>query len=118
MNTRLQVEHPVTELVTGTDLVAWQINVAAGAPLPKTQEDISLTGHAIEVRLYAEDPRNQFLPQTGNILRWKTSSAAGTRTDAGISEGQDVSPFYDPMLAKLIAYGSNREEARRRLQKL
>ncbi|KZZ40527.1 3-methylcrotonyl-CoA carboxylase [Oleiphilus sp. HI0118] len=118
MNTRLQVEHPVTELVTGTDLVEWQINVAAGAPLPKTQEDITLNGHAIEVRLYAEDPRNQFLPQTGNILRWQTSNAEGVRIDAGIEQGQEVSPFYDPMLAKLIAYGANREEARRRLLKL
>ena len=118
MNTRLQVEHPVTELITGTDLVEWQINVAAGAELPLTQDEITLTGHAIEVRLYAEDPRNQFLPQTGKIQRWSVSNAMGTRTDAGILEGQEVSPFYDPMLAKLIAYGSNREEARRRLIKL
>jgi len=118
MNTRLQVEHPVTELITGTDLVEWQINVAAGAPLPKTQADIALKGHAIEVRLYAEDPRNQFLPQTGPVLRWTTSDAAGTRTDSGIVEGQQVSPFYDPMLAKLIGYGATREEARRRLIKL
>lgn len=118
MNTRLQVEHPVTELITGTDLVEWQINVASGAPLPKTQDEITLNGHAIEVRLYAEDPRNQFLPQTGKIIRWQTSDAEGTRTDAGIAQGQQVSPFYDPMLAKLIAYGSNREEARRRLLKL
>ena len=118
MNTRLQVEHPVTEIITGTDLVEWQINVAAGETLPLTQEQVTLSGHAIEVRLYAEDPRNQFLPQTGNILRWATPDSKGMRIDSGISEGQNVSPFYDPMLAKLIAYGSNREEARRRLQKL
>lgn len=118
MNTRLQVEHPVTELVTGTDLVAWQLNVASGQPLPMSQEDITLTGHAIEVRLYAEDPRNQFLPQTGRILHWSPSKLPGTRTDSGIACGQEVSPFYDPMLAKLIAYGSNREEARRRLVKM
>lgn len=118
MNTRLQVEHPVTEIITGTDLVEWQINVAAGDTLPLTQEQVTLSGHAIEVRLYAEDPRNQFLPQTGNILRWTTPDSKGMRIDSGICEDQNVSPFYDPMLAKLIAYGSNREEARRRLQKL
>jgi geranyl-CoA carboxylase alpha subunit len=118
MNTRLQVEHPVTELVTGTDLVAWQLNVAAGQMLPLTQDEITLTGHAIEVRLYAEDPRNQFLPQTGRIDYWKESTLDGTRTDSGIVSGQEVSPFYDPMLAKLIAYGKDREEARRRLVKM
>jgi len=115
MNTRLQVEHPVTELVTGTDLVAWQLNVAAGAPLPKTQEEISISGHAMEVRLYAEDPANQFLPQTGLIKRWSPAAGDGVRIDDGIVGGQTVSPFYDPMLAKIIAYGANREEARRRL---
>jgi len=115
MNTRLQVEHPVTELITGTDLVAWQLDVAAGQTLPLTQEQITLTGHAMEVRLYAEDPANQFLPQTGPIHRWTPSKNDGVRIDSGISSGQTVSPFYDPMLAKIIAYGSNREEARRRL---
>lgn len=115
MNTRLQVEHPVTELITGTDLVAWQLNVAAGQPLPLSQEEITLSGHAMEVRLYAEDPANQFLPQTGPIHLWQPASGDGVCIDDGIRTGQSVSPFYDPMLAKIIAYGSNREEARRRL---
>ncbi|MFD2229491.1 acetyl/propionyl/methylcrotonyl-CoA carboxylase subunit alpha [Alkalimarinus sediminis] len=115
MNTRLQVEHPVTELVTGTDLVAWQLNVAAGAPLPLTQEQINLSGHAIEVRLYAEDPRHNFMPQTGHIKRWSPAQGDGIRIDSGIATGQMITPHYDPMLAKIIAYGSNREEARRRL---
>jgi len=115
MNTRLQVEHPVTELITGTDLVSWQLMVAAGQALPKTQNEISLTGHAMEVRLYAEDSRNQFLPQTGHIHRWRPAQGEGVRIDDGIRSGQTVSPFYDPMLAKIIAYGADREEARRRL---
>lgn len=115
MNTRLQVEHPVTELITGTDLVEWQIKVAAGQALPKTQAEISLSGHAMEVRLYAEDPTNQFMPQTGTIHRWNEAQGEGVRIDSGIRSGQTVSPFYDPMLAKIIAYGSDREEARRRL---
>jgi len=115
MNTRLQVEHPVTELITGTDLVAWQIKVAAGQHLPKTQDEIALNGHAMEVRLYAEDPSNQFMPQTGLIQRWTPASGEGVRIDSGIHSGQMVSPFYDPMLAKIIAYGADREEARRRL---
>jgi geranyl-CoA carboxylase alpha subunit len=115
MNTRLQVEHPVTELITGTDLVAWQLNVAAGQVLPKSQAQIELNGHAMEVRLYAEDPANQFLPQTGPINLWQPATGDGIRIDDGIVTGQTVSPFYDPMLAKIIAYGSNREEARRRL---
>lgn len=115
MNTRLQVEHPVTELITGTDLVEWQLNVAAGSVLPKSQNEITLKGHAIEVRLYAEDPAQQFMPQTGHIERWLPVENAGVRIDSGIRSGQEVSPFYDPMLAKIIAYGSDREEARRKL---
>lgn len=115
MNTRLQVEHPVTELITGTDLVAWQLNVASGQVLPKTQDQIELNGHAMEVRLYAEDPANQFLPQTGPVHLWEPAQGDGVRIDDGIITGQTVSPFYDPMLAKIIAYGANREEARRRL---
>lgn len=115
MNTRLQVEHPVTELVTGTDLVAWQLNIAAGAPLPLTQDQITISGHAIEVRLYAEDPKQNFMPQTGRIKRWTPATGDGIRIDSGIVTGQQVSPYYDPMLAKVIAFGSNREEARRRL---
>lgn len=115
MNTRLQVEHPVTELVTGTDLVAWQLNVAAGEVLPLKQEQITITGHAMEVRLYAEDPRHNFMPQTGKIKHWKAAEGEGIRVDSGISSQQIISPHYDPMLAKVIASGSSREEARRRL---
>lgn len=115
MNTRLQVEHPVTELITGQDLVAWQLKVAAGDPLPLRQEEIKLNGHAMEVRLYAEDPRNNFMPQTGDILRWKHPQSEAVRVDHGIREGQCVSPHYDPMLAKIITHGSHREEARRRI---
>lgn len=115
MNTRLQVEHPVTELVTGLDLVDWQLKVAAGESLPLTQEDICMRGHAMEVRLYAEDPRNNFLPQTGKVLRWDSQEAEGLRVDHGILEGQVIGPHYDPMLAKIVSHGENREEARRRL---
>lgn len=113
MNTRLQVEHPVTELITGLDLVAWQLLVAEGQPLPLSQDQVQLNGHAMEVRLYAEDPAQDFLPQTGRISAWQP--AHGTRIDHGLLEGQSVSPFYDPMLGKLIAHGATREEARRKL---
>ncbi|MFK7751410.1 MAG: biotin carboxylase N-terminal domain-containing protein [Sedimentitalea sp.] len=115
MNTRLQVEHPVTELVTGMDLVDWQLLIAAGQRLPMTQEDISLRGHAIEVRLYAEDPSLGFVPQTGTVHHLDLARGAGVRIDCGIKTGNDISPFYDPMLAKVIAFGASREEARRRL---
>ncbi|MCO6057490.1 geranyl-CoA carboxylase subunit apha [Pseudomonas sp. MOB-449] len=115
MNTRLQVEHPVTELITGQDLVAWQIQVAEGQPLPLKQEDIRLNGHAMEVRLYAEDPAAGFLPQTGDVLRWEPAELDGIRIDHGLVEGQAVTPFYDPMLAKVIAWGATRDEARRKL---
>jgi len=116
MNTRLQVEHPVTELITGLDLVAWQIRVARGEPLPLTQEQVPLIGHAIEVRLYAEDPDNDFLPATGTLTLYREANAGpGRRIDSGVSEDDEVSPFYDPMLGKLIAWGENREEARLRL---
>ncbi len=115
MNTRLQVEHPVTEMITGQDLVAWQISVANGDPLPLCQEAITLSGHAIEVRLYAEDARRAFLPQTGRILSWQVPCREGIRVDCGIETGQEVSPHYDPILAKLIAWGETRTEARRRL---
>ncbi len=121
MNTRLQVEHPVTELVTGVDLVAWQLTVAANGKLPLQQQDISLNGHAMEVRLYAEDPALGFMPQTGDILRWSylnedgQGNDQGLRMDAGIKQGLTVSPFYDPMLAKVIAHGATRDEARRKL---
>ncbi|WP_285423906.1 acetyl/propionyl/methylcrotonyl-CoA carboxylase subunit alpha [Pseudomonas sp. efr-133-TYG-103a] len=116
MNTRLQVEHPVTEAITGLDLVAWQIRVARGEPLPMTQDQVPLKGHAIEVRLYAEDPANDFLPATGTLQAYRESSAgAGRRIDSGVAEGDAVSPFYDPMLGKLIAWGEDREQARLRL---
>ncbi|MDH1265903.1 acetyl/propionyl/methylcrotonyl-CoA carboxylase subunit alpha [Pseudomonas sp. GD03944] len=116
MNTRLQVEHPVTEAITGLDLVAWQIRVARGEALPITQDQVPLIGHAIEVRLYAEDPDNDFLPATGTLALYReAATGTGRRVDSGVAEGDTVSPFYDPMLGKLIAWGENREEARLRL---
>ncbi|PTQ73903.1 acetyl/propionyl/methylcrotonyl-CoA carboxylase subunit alpha [Pseudomonas sp. GV071] len=116
MNTRLQVEHPVTEAITGLDLVAWQIRVARGEALPLTQEQVPLIGHAIEVRLYAEDPDHDFLPATGTLQLYRESTpGVGRRVDSGVAEGDQVSPFYDPMLGKLIAWGDNREDARLRL---
>ena len=126
MNTRLQVEHPVTECITGQDLVEWQLRVAAGEPLPLTQEQVHLSGHAIEVRLYAEDPYDGFAPQTGPVQFWRPELAlAGrakgqcafgeVRIDAGICEGGQISPYYDPMVAKLIVHGRDRQDAIRRL---
>ncbi len=115
MNTRLQVEHPVTELITGLDLVAWQLHVAEGLPLPLRQEQVQLSGHAMEVRLYAEDPAHGFLPQTGRITAWEPALQSGVRIDHGLVEGQTISPFYDPMLGKIISHGATREEARRKL---
>ena len=115
MNTRLQVEHPVTELITGLDLVALQISVAQGEPLDLSQADISLEGHAIEVRLYTEDPSQDFLPASGPVDLWAPASGVGVRIDDGISTGQAISPFYDPMVAKVIGYGPTREAARLRL---
>jgi geranyl-CoA carboxylase alpha subunit len=118
MNTRLQVEHPVTECITGLDLVEWQLLVAEGDALPRTQDEIKLSGHAIEVRLYAEDPRADFMPQTGVIANWSVPKHSGTRVDHGVKAGQVISAFYDPMLAKMIAYGPNRATALRRLSSL
>ena len=116
MNTRLQVEHPVTEAITGLDLVAWQIRVARGEPLPISQAQMPLNGHAIEVRLYAEDPDHDFLPATGTLALYReAASGDGRRIDSGVAEGDSVSPFYDPMLGKLIAWGENREQALLRL---
>ncbi len=115
MNTRLQVEHPVTELVTGLDLVALQLQVAQGEPLGLTQDDITLTGHAIEVRLYTEDPSQDFLPTSGPVDLWSPPQGVGIRVDGGIATGQQISPFYDPMVAKIIASGPTRDIARLRL---
>jgi len=115
MNTRLQVEHPVTEEITGLDLVEWQLRVGRGEKLPLAQEQIRLDGHAIEVRLYAEDPYNNFLPQTGRVDVWSPAGIAGVRYDSGVMDGSIISPFYDPMIAKVIARGTTREEARQRL---
>ncbi len=117
MNTRLQVEHPVTEMVTGLDLVAWQLAVAAGQPLPLTQDAVTHTGHAIEARIYAENPANDFLPVTGDVLLWRPPTGEGVRVDDGIQTGDVVSVHYDPMLAKIIAYGSDRETAVLRLER-
>ena len=118
MNTRLQVEHPVTEMVTGYDLVEWQLRVAAGDFLPAKQEDIQLKGHAIEARLYVEDPYAGFAPQTGKVLWWQPQDAlhAGVRIDHGIEQGSDISPFYDPMVAKVIVHGRDRNDAIRRMR--
>ncbi|WP_417566368.1 acetyl/propionyl/methylcrotonyl-CoA carboxylase subunit alpha [Marinobacter sp.] len=115
MNTRLQVEHPVTELITGQDLVAWQLTVAEGLPLPLAQEEINLNGHAIEVRLYAENPAQGFTPQTGPLYVFEPAEGEGLRFDTGVRSGDSITPHYDPMLAKVIAWGQNRDEARRRL---
>ncbi|MAV46644.1 MAG: ATP-grasp domain-containing protein [Alphaproteobacteria bacterium TMED89] len=115
MNTRLQVEHPVTEAVTGFDLVALQLKVAAGQPLAISQSDVAWHGHAIEVRLYAEDPETGFLPATGPVRLFQVPEREGLRVDAGIETGGDVSPFYDPMVAKIIVHGADREDARRKL---
>ena len=113
MNTRLQVEHPVTEMVTGLDLVALQLQVAEGAPLGITQDEICLTGHAIEARLYAEDPADGFLPSTGPVAHWQPPS--GVRVDAGIETGGEVSSHYDAMVAKVVAHGPTRDAALRKL---
>ncbi|MDP1691162.1 MAG: acetyl-CoA carboxylase biotin carboxylase subunit [Burkholderiaceae bacterium] len=115
MNTRLQVEHPVTECITGQDLVAWQLAVARGEPLPLTQGQVQLQGHAIEARLYAEDPHAGFLPQSGDVALWRPPAGPGIRVDHGLAGGQTISPYYDPMIAKIIAFGATRDEARRRL---
>jgi 3-methylcrotonyl-CoA carboxylase alpha subunit len=113
MNTRLQVEHPVTEMITGQDLVAWQIYVASGEPLPLKQADLRVHGHAVEVRIYAENPDNQFLPSTGYVstLRMPTPIADRLRIDTGVRQGDTISPYYDPMIAKLITWGADRDSA-------
>ncbi len=115
MNTRLQVEHPVTEAVTGLDLVEWQFRIAAGEPLPLKQDQLRLSGHAVEARVYAEDPALGFLPSTGKLVALQFPDSAGLRVDAGVDAGSEVTPFYDPMIAKLIAHGKTRDEALDRL---
>jgi propionyl-CoA carboxylase alpha chain len=115
VNARLQVEHPVTEAVTGIDLVRWQLLVAQGEPLPLAQDEIRLEGHAVEARLCAEDPARDFLPATGRLALWQPPREAGLRTDAGVEAGSEVSVHYDSLLAKLIAHAPTREEAIRRL---
>lgn len=111
MNTRLQVEHPITELVTGLDLAAWQIRIANDEPLPFAQESIQQRGHAIECRIYAEDPANQFLPSIGEISYYQPPTGPGVRVDDGIESGIQISPYYDPMLAKIITWGYTRSDA-------
>ncbi|MDQ1584131.1 MAG: acetyl-CoA/propionyl-CoA carboxylase, biotin carboxylase, biotin carboxyl carrier protein [Microbacteriaceae bacterium] len=115
MNTRLQVEHPVTELITGIDLVEWQVRIAAGQPLEFAQSDIALTGHAIEARVYAENPERGFLPTTGTVRALAESAGDGIRVDSSLVPGLDIPPDYDPLLSKVIAWGSEREQALGRL---
>ncbi|MDW5285733.1 acetyl/propionyl/methylcrotonyl-CoA carboxylase subunit alpha [Alteromonas macleodii] len=116
MNTRLQVEHPVTEMITREDLVHWQLTIAEGKPLPKQQNELTLTGHAFEARIYAEDPNNEFLPSTGTLRLLRTPKENDVvRVDTGVVEGDEVSVFYDPMIAKLVVWGENREIALKRL---
>ena len=117
MNTRLQVEHPVTELVTGIDLVREQINVAWGEKLSFTQDDITLRGHAIECRVYAEDPENNFLPSPGTITRLRLPHGPGVRDDGGVYDGSEVSIYYDPMISKLAVHGRDRGEAIDRMRR-
>jgi 3-methylcrotonyl-CoA carboxylase alpha subunit len=112
MNTRLQVEHPVTEMITGRDLVEWQLRVAAGLPLPLAQDGIKMRGHAIEARIYAENPAHDFLPSIGRLIHLRFPSAsARVRIDTGVEEGDTITPFYDPMIAKLIVWSETRELA-------
>ncbi len=116
MNTRLQVEHPVTEMITGVDLVEWQLKVGAGGTVPLTQEQLSIRGHAIEARIYAEDPDKGFLPSTGKLLHLAPpAESLNVRVDTGVEQGDEISPFYDPMIAKLIVWDENREQALARM---
>jgi len=119
MNTRLQVEHPVTEAITGQDLVEWQLVVAAGGKMPLTQDELRIDGHAVEVRLYAEDPARNFLPSTGKLVHLKLpEEGAHVRVDTGVRQGDTVTPFYDPMIAKVIVHDRDRTSALRRMAAL
>ena len=115
MNARLQVEHPITEAVLGMDMVEWQVYIASGEPLTLRQEDVQPRGHAIECRIYAEDPYRDFVPSTGPLLRWRPPSGPGLRLDSGVAQGQEVSIYYDPMLAKLVAWAPDRNLSMRRM---
>ncbi len=116
MNTRLQVEHPVTEMITGLDLVEWQLRIAAGAPLPLREKDFRIQGHALEARIYAENPANQFLPSTGKLIHFRQPSASEhVRVDAGVEQGDEITAYYDPMIAKLIVWDRSRAAALRRM---
>src|SRR5262249_26006693 len=112
-----QVEHPVTEMITGEDLVEWQLRVAAGEPLPKRQDQLAISGHAIEARIYAEDPRRGFLPSIGLLTHLRApATSRSVRVDTGLPAGDAISPYYDPMIAKLIVHGGDRASALRRLR--
>jgi acetyl/propionyl-CoA carboxylase alpha subunit len=115
MNTRLQVEHPVSELITGVDLVKEQIQIARGEPISFKQEDLKINGHAIELRVYAEDPANNFLPDIGTLQTYVTPKGPGVRVDDGFEQGMEIPIYYDPMIAKLITYGKDRREAIERM---
>ena len=117
MNTRLQVEHPVTELITGIDLVKEQIKIARGEAISFKQEDITINGHAIELRVYAEDPENNFLPDIGKLTAYVTPKGPGIRVDDGFEQGMEIPIYYDPLIAKLITYGSDRKEAISRMRR-
>ena len=118
MNTRIQVEHPVTEMVTGIDLVKQQIRIAAGQSLDFTQDDIKLTGHAIECRINAEDPARNFIPSSGTITALNMPGGPGVRVDSHIYQDYEIPPYYDSLLAKVIAYGQNREDAMARMRRI
>jgi acetyl-CoA carboxylase biotin carboxylase subunit len=117
MNTRVQVEHAITEAVTGVDIVKAMIRVAAGEPLGIRQEDVRITGHAIEARIYAEDPENRFLPSPGDVVVYRPAAGIGVRVDSGVYQGARVTPHYDPMVAKLITWGADRAEAIDRMKR-
>jgi acetyl/propionyl-CoA carboxylase alpha subunit len=117
MNTRLQVEHPISELISGLDLVKEQIKIARGEKISFSQEDLTINGHAIELRVYAEDPQNNFLPDIGTLIEYKKPEGLGIRVDDGFREGMEIPIYYDPMIAKLVVWGKNRTEAIERMKR-